>query len=99
MIALKFDRKYLKQDKVTFIHKQVVNVYLMYEINLWEYKQNGDFKLGNSLFGANNLTKNADFDKYKYFGYGIVFDILRSFSLSDGGWLGKNVVIFGADMS
>ena len=29
------------------------------------------FMLGNSLFGTSNLNKNSDFDKYKYFGYGI----------------------------
>ena len=31
-------------------------------------------QFGNSLFGAIKLTKNADFDKYKYSGYGIGFD-------------------------
>ena len=30
-----------------------------------------DFTLGNSLFGAVKLTKNSDFDKYKYSEYGI----------------------------
>ena len=54
--------------------------------------------LKNSLFGAFKLTKNADNDKYKYFGYGIEFDGKGSFlhpSREDG----KNVIIFGANMS
>ena len=34
---------------------------------------------GNSLFGAIKLTRNADFDKYKYPGFGIGFDAHESF--------------------
>ena len=45
------------------------------------------------------LTKNADFDKYKYSGYGIGFDGSGSSALSDGSGFGKIVIIFGADMS
>ena len=55
--------------------------------------------LGNSLFGAVNLTKNFDLDKYKYSGYGIGFDAGTSFSLSDGSGFGQNVIIFGTDLS
>ena len=43
------------------------------------------------------MTKNANPNKYKYYGYGIEFVI--SFLLSDGCGLGKNVIIFDADMS
>ena len=44
------------------------------------------------------LTKNADIDKYRYSGYGIGFDRRSSF-LFPGGGFGKNIIIFGADMS
>ena len=44
------------------------------------------------------MTKNADFNKYKYSGYGIGFDRHGSFSFP-GTWLGRNVIIFGADTS
>ena len=44
------------------------------------------------------LTKNADLDKYGYSGYGIAFDSRSQFSWSDDCW-GKNVIIFGVDMS
>ena len=71
----------------------------MYEINLWLSKQSAYFTLGNFLFGAVKLTKNADFDKYKYSGYGIGFYLQGSFSLSNGSGFGKNVIIFVADMS
>ena len=44
------------------------------------------------------LTKNADSDHYRYNGYGIGFDARLKFLWSDGSW-GKNVVVFGADVS
>ena len=37
-------------------------------------------------FGAVKLTKNADFDKYKYSGYGIGFDRRGTFSFPTGGF-------------
>ena len=35
----------------------------------WTLNNNADFTLENCLIGAVQLTKNADVDKYKYFGY------------------------------
>ena len=49
------------------------------------------------MFGSIKLTKNPDFDKYKYFGYGIGFDRKGKFSFGNG--FGQNVIIFGAGMS
>ena len=43
-------------------------------------------------FGGVKLAKNADPDKY------IGFDLHSEFSLLDGS-MGKNVIIFGVDMS
>ena len=57
------------------------------------------FKLGNSLFGAVKLTKNADPDRCRYSGYGIGFDTRGSFSFSDSSGSGRNGIIVGADMS
>ena len=44
------------------------------------------------------MTKNADIDKCKYFGYGLGFDRHGIIS-SPGIGLGWNVIIFGVDMS
>ena len=44
------------------------------------------------------MTKNADIDKNKYSGYGIGFDRTGVYLLPDG-CFGRNVVIFGVDMS
>ena len=67
-------------------------------MNLWNYVDSSDSRLGNSLFRAVKLVKNADIDKYKYFGYGTEMDLIwkELFSVPIGG---KNVIRFGADMT
>ena len=64
---------------------------------MWNYVGSSDHLLGNSLFGAVKLMKNADIDKYKYSGYGTGFDMEGTFRFSAIGF-GRNVIIFGADM-
>ena len=94
----KFTGSCLKQDKVTFNHKKVVNIYNVYELNKITTIGNNFPTLQNALFGTVLLTKNADIDKYGYSGYGIEFDRRPSFSFP-GGRFGQNILIFGADMS
>ena len=60
---IKLDGQCLKQYKITFTHKNIVNIYMVYEIHLWPDTKDGDFRFGSSLFGAVKFTKNADFDK------------------------------------
>ena len=50
------------------------------------------------MFGGVKLAKNCYPDKYVYSGYGIRFDSLSEFSLSDGS-AGKNVIIFRVHVS
>ena len=50
------------------------------------------------MFRYVKLTKNADPDKHIYTGYGIGFDLHSEFLLPDSS-MGKNVIIFGVDMS
>ena len=57
-----------------------------------------DFTLENCLFCAVKLTKNADVDKYKYFGYGTGFDGKGVFSNPTSSF-GNNAIIFGVDIS
>ena len=51
----------------------------------------------NCLFGAFSITKNADIDKNRYPGYGIGFDKTNIYSVDNR--FGRNVIIFGVDMS
>ena len=50
------------------------------------------------LIWSVKLTKNTDLDKYKHISYGIGFDCGSEFLFTDGSF-GKNVIIFGVDMS
>ena len=80
------------------IPEKVMNIFISYILNQWHRYLNTDFALGNCLFAFSKLTKNADPDKYVYTGYGIRFNLSSESSLLDGS-VGKNVIIFGADMS
>ena len=92
----KFKGSCLKQDKITFKHANIVNIYIVYDLE--SNLNNFDHTLKNCLFGAVKLTKNNDIDKYKYSGSGTGFDSGETFSFPNGSF-GENVIIFGADMS
>ena len=96
-IKVKFNGICLKQDKITYTHGKIVNIYIVYEIsksiNISNYPT-----LKSCLFGAVSLTKNVDDDRYKYSGYGIGFDRHGDFSFSGIG-LCRNAIIFGVHMS
>ena len=96
-MRVKFTKSCLKQPKVTHTHKNIVNIYIVYELGA-SISNDNDPTLKNCLFGAVTLTRNADIDKYKYSGYGIGFDRRSSFSFPNGGF-GQNILIFGVDMS
>ena len=93
---VKFNGVCLKQDKNSFDHGKIVNIYIAYEIarsvDIISYPT-----LENCLFGAVILTKHVDIDLYKYSGYNIAFDRKRFFSSGDE--VGKNVIIVGVEMS
>ena len=95
-IRVKFTRKCLKQDKVTFNCGKVVNIYIVYELGA-SSSNDSDPTLKNCLFGAVTLTKDVDIEKYGYSGYGIGFDRSGRF-LFPGGRFGQRVIIFRADM-
>ena len=96
-IRVKFTGSCLKQDKFTFNHGKVVNIYIVYELGASTSSYNNP-TIKKCLFGAVTLTKNADIDKYRYSGYGIGFDRRSSFSFPGGGF-GQNIIIFRVDMN
>ena len=74
------------------------SVYCVYKLDSISSSRDDTFTVQNALFGAMQITKNADTSKYKYKGYGICFDEGGSFSkgnISNG----KNVLIFGVHES
>ena len=96
-IRLQFRRDLLRQNKVTYNHGKIVNIYIVYKTSSIS-TISSSLTLINSLLGAVKITKNADISKYNYSGYCIGFDSKESFLHGDGNY-GVNVIIFGADLS
>ena len=90
--------KLFKTRKYHIYSKNVVYIHIVYETYLCPFTVGKDLTLGIALFGAIKLIKNADFDKYKYSDCGIGFDARGGFSLYDGTWFGKNVIIFDVNI-
>ena len=67
-IRVRFSGSCLKQDKSTYTHGKIVNIYMVYEINKKGSTTISDPTLENCLFGAVTLTKNVNIDKYRYSG-------------------------------
>ena len=60
-IKLSFNIDLSKQDKVTYNHGPIVNIYIVYR--LIAFVNTSVVTLENSLFGAVRLTQNADVSK------------------------------------
>ena len=86
------------------INDNVVNIYIVYKLDPITSRDT-TFTIQNALLGAMQITKNDDTNKYNYKGYGICFDESEEFThvrkrgnFSDT-TTGRNVIIFGVDMS
>ena len=98
---------HFQQNKVIIPNNDnVINIYCVYEIQPLSSSGDTSFTIQNALFGAMQITKNAtDNSKNNYKGYGICFDERSPFghTLTEGGFThsknGRNILIFGADMS
>ena len=90
-IRVKFTGDCLEQQKITYNHGKVVNIYIVYSLG-GSSSNYSDPTIKNSLFGAVTLTKNADIDQYRYSSYGIGVDRRGSFSFPGGGFC-QNVII------
>ena len=72
-VRIKLNGSFLNRFPQTILHGAIVNIYIVYEISNYLNASNYS-TLENCLFGSVILTKNADIDKYGYFGCGIGFD-------------------------
>ena len=94
---VEFNRSCLEQDKITHTHWRTVSIYIVFELT-GSNSDDNDPTIRNLLSDTVTLTKNGDFVKYVYSGYGTGFDRRGSFSFFITG-LGQNVIIFGVDTS
>ena len=88
------------------INKNVVNIYIVYKLDPIASSRDTSFTIQNALFGVMQITKNTtDNSKNNYQGYGICFDERSQFghTVTEDGRAhttnGRNVLIFGVDMS
>ena len=98
---------HFQQNKVIISNNNnAINIYCVYKLDPIASSRDTSFTIQNALFGAMQITKNAtDNSKNNYKGYGICFDERSQFShtITEDGRAhtrnGRNVLIFGVDMS
>ena len=98
---------HFQQNKVIIPNNNnVINIYCVYQLDPIASTRDNSYTIQNALFGAMQITKNAtDYDKNNYKGYGICFDKRSQFghTITENGRThttnGRNILIFGADMS
>ena len=98
---------HFQQNKVIIPNNNnAINIYCVYKLDPIASSRDTSFTIQNALFGAMQITKNAtDNSKNNYKGYGICFDERRQFghTITEDGRAhttnGRNVLIFGVDMS
>ena len=98
---------HFQQNKVIIPNNNnAINIYCVYKLDRIASSRDTSFTIQNALFGAMQITKNAtDNSKNNYKGYGICFDERSQFShtITEDGRAhttnGRNVLIFGVDMS
>ena len=95
-MGIKFDKNSSVVEQNNYLIK-IVNIYVVYELPVWPRNPTNNFKCKNSLFGATNIVKNSDKEKYVYSRYGITFDSAGSWSFDND--FARNVIIFGVDVS
>ena len=90
---------YFVQNRVIIPNNNnVVNIYCVYQLDPISSSRDDTYTIQNGLFGAVQITKNADTSKYAYKGYGLCFDeggMFSEGSISNG----RNVLIFGVHES
>ena len=98
---------HFQQNKVIIPNNNnAINIYCVYKLDQIASSRDTTFTIQNALFGAMQITKNAtNNSKNNYKGHGVCFDERSQFdhTITEGGFAhttnGRNVLIFGADMS
>ena len=95
-MSVRLEGAYFKQMRLLRPNNDnIVNIYIVYLIDLISNSRNTDYTVQNALFGGVKITKNAtDTSKHKYEGYGICFDEGGMFSMGNIK-NGRNILIFG----
>ena len=95
-IGIKLNKDPLAAEQDNYF-TNIVNFYVVYDLAAWLRNPTYNFKFKNCLFGATNIVKNSDKEKYVYSGYWVIFNNGGSWSFDNG--TARNVMIFSADSS
>ena len=71
------DSHFQQNNVLTSNNDHVINIYTVYKLDPITSRDT-TFPIQNALFGAMQITKNADTSKYNYKGYGICFDEVKN---------------------
>ena len=88
--GIKFDKDLLAIEQNNCFTK-ILNIYMVYGLDIWSRNTTNNFKIKNCLFGATNIVKYSDKEKYVHSGYRITFDGANSWSFDNG--FARNVII------
>ena len=96
-MGIRFDKDPLavEQNKVTW---PKLRMFIFYDLAAWPKIPLKNFTLKNCLFGATNIVKNNEKDKWVYSDYGIAVDGGDWWNFGNG-TARKNFIIFGVDNS
>ena len=96
---MKYDGGCLEQEKITFHHRNIVNVYIVYEKEFWPNDLGTDFKLENTILGV--LSRLRILILIRILMLGMILDLIHMnfFLLSHGSGFCENVIMFGVDNS
>ena len=93
-MGIRFDKDRLAVEQSNY-QTEIVNVYIIYDLDALPRNPTNNLKFYNCLFGATNIVKNSDKENYVYSRYGITFDSAGSWSFDNG--TSRNFIIFGVD--
>ena len=88
---LKFRNGVIAQEKISYTHDHIGNLYIIYSMLYITYKSGPD-TIGQCLFGA------TDYNEKKWSGYGVPFG-KQHYLRKDSGKNANNLIILGADLS
>ena len=72
-MGIEFEKDPLAVEQ-KYYASEIVNVYIVYDLDAWPRNASNNFKFNNCLVGATSVVKNSDKEKYVYISYGITFD-------------------------
>ena len=98
-MAIKFDKDLVAVEQNNYL-TNIVNVYIVYDLDDLPRSLTNNFKFKNCLFGVTSIVNYSAHNivkKYVYSGYGITFDSAGSWSFNNG--IDRNIIIFGVGNS